>query len=257
MTKTSILLAALPALLFACGKPASVNDDANDAAGTGGAGLAREVVGVHMLSNDTNYDSPCNYLAEEFVSGTFNLGGTTLEKFDRRNGCEFHWDGNKVSFMMQAPKPFPSIYHAEYTFDRLFQPSAAGVTSGQSAAGNPQKPSLSGPNSEGTGSEMPATNLGSAKRDTSAANDTASTVSGVTKQASQFSEPVKSEMGFVGIPGIGDKAVWEPAKHTLHVLYNQHIINVVVQTRDNEATKRARAATLANVILNQFVEQNR
>lgn len=252
MTKTSILLSALPLLLFACGKPASPNDDANDAAGTGGAGLAKEVVGVHMLSNDANYDEPCNYLAEEFVTSTFELEGVTLEKFDQTNGCEFRWGGsNRVGLMMGGSKPFPSIYHAEYVFDRLYQPGAKAMTTGQSMEGQ-EREAQSGPEPEGTGAELPATNLGSAKRDTSAANDTASTVSGVTRQAAKFSEPAQTGMGFVAVTGVGDKAAWEPAKQTMHVLYNNHILNVSVQTAGAEAVKRQRAVTLAKVIMNQM-----
>jgi hypothetical protein len=257
MTHKSILLSALPLLLFACGKPSVTSDDANDAAGTGAAGLAKNVSGVYLLSTDASYDQPCNYLAEEFVINTFKLEGETIEKVDQPNGCEFRWGTNRVTLIMGNRKPFPSIYHAEYVFDRLYQLSAAKLTTGQAMAGQLQKPALSGPNSEGTGSEMPATNLNSTKRDTSATNDTASTISGRTRQAAIFTEPTVSQLGFVAVPGVGDKAVWEPAKQTIHVLYNNHIMNVMVKTTGSEATKKQQAANLAEVILNQIVEQVR
>ncbi len=59
---------------------------------------------------------------------------------------------------------------------------------------------------------------------------------------------------FVAMTGVGDKAVWEPAKSTLHVLYNNHIVNVRVQTKANEATRQQKASSLANLVLNHFIE---
>lgn len=253
MRYPSIFIATLPALLFACGGSSTTTDAANDAAGTGSPFLAREVVGVHMLSTDINYDEPCNYLAEEFVTETFGLEGVTLEKFDKPNGCEFVWGTNKVSLMLGDKRPFPSIYHAEYVFDRLYQPKAVALTTGQTGAGDTRAP-LSGPAPEGTGAELPATNLNSAKRDTSAANDTASTVSGRPARAAQFTEPGRSMAGFKAVPDVGDKAVWEPAKQTLHVLLNNHILNIQVKTTGSDILKQQRAATLAQVILSHLVD---
>ncbi len=253
MTKKSILLSALPLLLFACGRPPQ--DDANDAAGTGNAGLAKEVVGVHMLSTDANYDEPCNYLAEEFVSATFKLQDVTLEKFDQPNGCDFVWGNNKIGLMMGGRKPFPSIYHAEYVFDRLYQPNSQKLAMQQAMTGEKKEP-ISGPDTEGTSSELPTTTTDSdsTKGGANADNDTASTISGVTRQAAKFVEPAKSQQGFVAINGVGDKAVWEPAKQTMHVLYNNHILNVRVQTADPENLKRQRASILSKVIMNQMAE---
>lgn len=258
MTKKSILLSALPLLLFACGRPPQ--DDANDAAGTGNAGLAKEVTGVHMLSTDANYDEPCNYLAEEFVTETFKLEGVTLEKADKPNGCDFVWGNNKIGLMMGGRKPFPSIYHAEYVFDRLYQPNADKLAKEQAMAEEKKEP-ISGPNTDGTGAEgaVEGTGLTSttttpngAKGDTPADNDTSNSISGVTRQAVKFVEPPKSGMGFVAVMGVGDKAVWEPAKQTMHVLYNNHILNVLVKTADPENLKRQRAVTLSKVIMNQM-----
>lgn len=257
MTNKSILLAAFPVLLFACGRPPQ--DDANDAAGTGGAGLAKEVVGVHMLTTDANYDSPCNYLAEEFVTATFNLQAVTLEKFDQPNGCDFEWGNNKIGLMMGGRKPFPSIYHAEYVFDRLYQPNAKKLAMEQAKA--EEKPEADqnvepteGTSSEGAEPSSTTTTPNGPKGGVPADNDTARTISGVTRQAGKFVEPPKSGMGFVAVMGVGDKAVWEPAKQTMHVLYNNHILNVFVKTTDSETLKRQRASTLAKVIMNQMAE---
>lgn len=255
MTNKSILLAAFPLLLFACGQPTT--DDANDAAGTGGGELAREVVGIQLLSTDANYDSPCNYLAEEFVTATFKLQEVTLEKFDKPNGCDFEWGNNKIGLMMGGRKPFPSIYHAEYVFDRLYQPNAQKLAMEQAKEAEKTEPDQNVEPSEGTGSEgaepsSTTTTPNGVRGSVPADNDTARTISGVTRQAGKFVEPPKSGMGFVAIPDVGDKAVWEPAKQTMHVLYNNHILNVLVKTADSETLKRQRASTLAKVIMNQM-----
>lgn len=248
MIKKSILLAVIPALLVSCGRPS-----AEDANGTDEGELAKEVVGVHMLSTDANYNELSNYLTEEFVTGTFNLEGVTLEKVDQPNGCDFQWGTNKVGLMMGGRRPFPSIYHAEYVFDRLYQPNSEKLADQQEMAAEEKGP-ISGPDPEGTGAEMPAATDGmaAAKRDTSAATDTANSVSRVTLQATKLVEQATSQAGFVAVTGVGDKAVWETAKQTMHILYNNHILNVRVQTADTESLKRERAVTLAKVILDQM-----
>ncbi len=205
-----------------------------------------------MLSIDANYDELSNYLTEEFVTGTFNLEGVTLEKVDQPNGCDFQWGTNKIGLTMGGRRPFPSIYHAEYVFDRLYQPNSEKLAEQQEMAAEEKEP-ISGPAPEEIGAEMPVAMDGraAAKRDTSAATDTANTVSRVTPQAAKLVEPATSQAGFVAVTGVGDKAVWETAKQTMHVLYNNHILNVRVQTADPESLKRQRAVTLAKVVLEQ------
>lgn len=252
MKRRFLLIAALPALLLACGKPTT--DDASDAGGTASPFLAREVVGTRMLTEDANYDKPCNYIAQEFIRATFKLGiDVHLTEFDHPNGCEFHWDNNKVGLFFGGSKPFTSMYHAEYAFDKQYQPRQAALTTGQSAKGE-QRSSQSGPAPEGTVSEVPAiTHEGGTKRDTSAANDTALTSSRIPPRAAMFTEPAQSQGRFVAVKGIGDKAVWEPANHTMHVLFNNHIINVQVQSGDQPQVLKERATTLANIILDNLL----
>jgi hypothetical protein len=261
--KINPLLYTLPVLfLSSCfkGDNATVTDDANDAAGTGSPYLAREVAGVWQLSTDQRfgYDEPCNVLNEGLIQSTFDMKATDeLETLDYPNGCEFKWSGGTASIAFGGPRPYPSIYHAEYIFDKNYQ-GGAGQVSGQMGETG-QKPPYTGPATEGTGAERPAiepegSNAGDIDEDSTANNDSSSSVSGVTPAANQFTKPVVSTGNFVAMTGVGDKAVWEPAKSTLHVLYNNHIVNVRVQTKANEATRQQKASSLANLVLNHFIE---
>ena len=256
--KLNSLIFAFPLLCLACGNPDT--DDANDAAGTASPYLAREVVGVHMLSNDTDYDKPCNVLGEEFVRATFNLGATTeLVELDYPNGCTFEWDGNKVSLAFGGQKPYPSIYHAEYIFDKFYQ-GGAGQVSGQSGETG-QKAPLSGPATQGIGAERPATEpegpaSADIDADSTAGNDSSNSISGVTSAATQFAKPVVSTARFMAVPSVGDKAVWEPSAGAMHVLYNNHIINVTVTTKDTPVVRQQRAQSLAVVLLDKVATGN-
>lgn len=116
--KTPFLSIALLTLLWSCGQPAPTTDAANDAAGTADPDLAREVTGVRLLTTDYHYDKLCNFLDEGFIRGTFNLGGLMdLTVVDYRTGCRYQWDKGAVDVSFGRDKPYPSIYHSEYTFD--------------------------------------------------------------------------------------------------------------------------------------------
>lgn len=257
--KINPVLYTLPVLfLSSCfkGDNATVTDSANDASGTGSPYLAREVVGVRMLTTDANYDEPCNVLGEEFVRATFNLGATTeITELDYPNGCTFAWGGNKVSLAFGGPKPYPSIYHAEYIFDKKYQ-NGTGQVSGQMGEAG-QKSPISGPATEGIGAERPVAEpegSGSADIDADANldNDSSNSVSGVTSAATQFAKPVLSTGRFVAAPGVGDKAVWEPATGAMHVLYNNHIVSVTVATKDTPVVRKQRAQSLAEVLIDKI-----
>jgi len=147
MTQKIMLYAALPFLIFACGKPSVTSDNANSAGGTASPFLAREVVGTHMLSNDANYEEPCHYLNEEFIKGAFDLEhNIELTEHTQANGCTFEWDNNAVRVAFVGTRPFPSVYHAEYAFDKRYQPKQVGTTSGMSIAGE-QGEAYTGPES--------------------------------------------------------------------------------------------------------------
>lgn len=264
--KINPLLYALPALLFtSCfqGDNASANDDANDAAGTGSPYLAREVTGVWLLSTDQRfgYDEPCNTLEEGLIENMFNVKETEkLETLDYPNGCQFKWAEGTVSVAFGGAKPYSSIYDAEYQFNKMYQ-GRAGQVSGQMGE-TQEKPSYHGPNPEGTGAERPAIEPKGGARadvdeDASPSNDSSSTTSGITPAAEQFTKPAVSVGRFIAVSGVGDKAVWEPAKNTIHVLYNNHIISVGVQTKaGTPAQKQQKAASLAEIVLDEFNEKS-
>lgn len=264
--KIKSLLYALPALLLtSCfqGDNATVTDDANDAAGTGSPYLAREVVGVHLLSEDHRfgYDEPCNVLDEGFLQSMFDIKETDkLETVDGQNGCEFRWKGGLASISFGGPRPYQSMYHAEYEFNKRYQPGQPNQVSGQSGETS-EKPALSGPNPEGTGAERPAIEpKGGAgadmDEDTSAANDSSDRVSGVTPAAAQFTKPAVTTGRFTTIANVGDKAVWEAAKNTMHVLYNNHIVSVRVETKGDVVARQQKAAALVNILLDRFSDVN-
>ncbi len=259
--KINPLLYTLPVLfLSSCfkGDNATTTDGANDAAGTGSPYLAKKVVGVNMLTTDANYDEPCNVLGEEFVRSTFKLGETTeMSEHDYPNGCTFEWGGSKVSLAFGGEKPFQSIYHAEYIFNKKYQDGAAPEADAMEEHG--EKAPLSGPAPEGTGAERPATSPEGSKSadvdaDATADNDSSNSVSGVTSAAVKLTKPAVSTGQFIAVPNVGDKAVWEPAKGAMHVLYNNHIVNVTVSTKDAPAVRKERALSLAEVLLDKIAE---
>lgn len=255
MTLKSTLLLAVPVFcLTSCfmGDNSPTTDDANDAAGTGNPYLAREVVAVRTLTTDAQYLDPCNYLGEEFVMDVFKVAEGEMKEMSGPDGCTFEWGKNKVALKFGGHRPFESIYAAEYRFDKMYQPRVAGVTTGQMGVEH-EKPALSGPDPQGTGANGPAENGVNVKRDQTPGNDTATSVSSAQVAiATKFTEPVEDSGQFKAVPGVGDKAVWEPAKKTIHVLYNNHIVNVTVDTKDSPAMQQQRAGSMAKIILSKF-----
>ncbi|GAB3556816.1 hypothetical protein [Spirosoma fluminis] len=240
------------------GADSTNTDNTNNAAGTGDADLAREVSGVWMLSEDHRfgYDEPCNSLNEGYIEDAFDIKPTDkFEALDSQEGCQFRWATGSVSISFGGPKPYQSMYQAEYEFNKMFQ-NNAGPVSGQMGA-TQQKPTYTGPEPEGTGAERPAIEpkggaTADVDDDATSANDSSESVSGIPPVAAQFTKPAVSTGRFVAMPGIGDKAVWEPAKNTLHVLYNNHIVNVGVQMKGTTAQRQQKATSLAEVILDRF-----
>jgi hypothetical protein len=244
--KTRLLIYALPLLFTAACAPNNM-DDAGDAGGTGSPYLAKEVVGVHLLSTDTNYDNLADDLSEEFVRGTFKVGEETeIDVEDTPDGVEYSWGKNHIVVKMGGAKPFASIYTAEAVFDRALQPAQAEAK----AMATQTKPAISGPATQGTGAEGPGIESGKVGMDASVLNDSSQHTSpGETAVAAQFVEPTQNTATGEAIAGIGDKAIWQPATETLHVLLNNHIMHLKVETADSETVKKQRAVTLASVLL--------
>ena len=240
---------ALPVLcLMACGSPNT--DDANDAAGTASPYLAKEVVGVHLLSTDVRYNETCEYVGEEVIRSTFAVKeDAELMTHDEPNGCQYHWGKNHVSIAMTGKRPFASIFKAEYVFDRMLQGGASAETHTAEA----HAADSHGQASEGETMSKEAE--GKVEGDQKAANDTALTISGIAPVAAQLTEPAHNTEKGEAIAGIGDKAIWEPAKHTLHVLNNNHIMHVTIGTADSEKVKISRAVALAKVAFDRIGHQ--
>lgn len=230
-------------------------DDANDAGGTASPYLARQVVGVRMLSSDAPYEKASNLLAEDLVRGTFELGGTELEVVDEPQGGKFIWGKNEVDVSFATPRPYPSIYHAEYAFDRMYQNKPASKMTMAADPDMSEKAPISGPEPEGTAAETPAESAsgGIAKRDASAKNDSATSISRETPAATQLTTPAVTTARFTAYPDLGDKAVWDASTKSMHVLLNNHILTVRVNTSDKVAVARQRAAILANVMLDEVL----
>ncbi|MBO0949062.1 hypothetical protein [Fibrella forsythiae] len=254
MKKSAILFSITLLGMTSC-RP-NVTDDANDAGGTASPYLAKQVVGVRMLSSDAPYEKASNLLAEDLVRGTFELGGDTeLEVVDEKQGGKFIWGKNEVDVSFATQRPYQSIYHAEYAFDRMYQNKPAAKMTMDADPDMAEKAPQSGPAPEGTGAEQPAESATGTieKKDASAKNDTASSVSRQTAVAARLVTPAVTTSRFAAYPGLGDKAVWDASTKTMHVLLNNHILNVRVNTSDNVTMARQRAAILANVMLDEVL----
>lgn len=237
------------------GDRAALQDDANDAAGTADPHLAREVSGMWLLSTDYNYDERCNYLPEEYIRSLYKLEESVkLEKHDLPYGCEVRWDGQKAGFYFEKGSPYPSTFKSEYEFDKLFQPSRVAALEAMTETPGMKDGSYHGPNPEGTGVERPVEGVAPAM-DASAKNDsTTQPTAGETQAGARLAAPTLNTPTGVAVEGIGDKAIWEPAKRTLHVLHLNHIMHVTAPKSGSEKTARQGAMALAETIIGRLFD---
>ena len=236
--KINPLLYALPALLLTSCFSSDTDSSTGSTAESGSPILARSVVGVHMISTDANYDAPCTIVGEEYLRKTFNLSETVeLEEVDKLNGCEFEWAGNKVMISFGGAKPYQSIYTAAYKFDKMYQGGGSAETKAEMAeAMAPKADSMSTETlNAGVSEDSAASNAEAAKKVT------------LVKPAIQSGE-------FAPVTNVGDKAVWNASEGTMHVLYNNHIIHVQVETKDKAEVKKERAQMLAEVLIDKIAE---
>lgn len=242
--KIKSLLLALPVLCFACNSSSSVNDPASQMEAS--PLLARKVAGVYALTTDFNYDEPCNILGEEYVRTTFNVAETTkLEEGHNHNGCEFEWGGNKVVVAFGGSKPYASIYQAEYNFDKMYQgKSEATVTEPIEETNEKAK---SGPEPEGNVSESSAADSTHHNTDDKHPNH-----AGESAATPPLTGHAVSTGNFEAVQNVGDKAVWDANTGAMHVLYNNHIISVTVETKDNPELKKEHAQSLAEVLIEKI-----
>lgn len=254
--KIKSLILALPVLCLACNAPSTPEDPASqmDASPI----VAKRVSGVKMLTTDFNYDQPCNILGEEYVRKTFNLEETTklVEKYGH-DGCEFDWEGNKVVISFGGDKPYTSVYIAEYMFDKLYQGKHQSVKADPSALDSNAIQTAS--SSEGTNpnaiistDETTGSNLAETAQSTT--DDNQPQHGGVSSAAPPLTTPSIGLATTEAVRELGDKAVWDSAKGTMHVLYNNHIINVTVDTKAKPEVRKEHAMSLVEVLIEKIAE---
>ncbi|GAB3770153.1 hypothetical protein GCM10028818_07490 [Spirosoma horti] len=232
--------------LIACSTQERDNIDNGSAAGTGDDEVAKRVSGTWLLSTDYHYQERCNYLPEEFVRNLFQLGeNVELAKYSEINSCELRWGSNKVGIYLESNKPFESTFQSEYFFDKLFQPEAKKAADENAVA----KPTIYGPQPQGTNAELPAsTTTTSAKQDSARGNDPSAPIDGMTNPTPPIASPAKNTATGVAVENVGDKAIWEPGKRALHVLYNNHVFSVVAQIPGGDAKAKQGAIGLAKLV---------
>ena len=244
--KIKSLILAFPVLCLACNNPSTPQDPASHTEAN--PIVAKEVVGVHVLTNDFNYEVPCNILDEEYIRGSFKIGETDgLEEILGKDGCEFKWGANRILLSFAGKRPFSSMNMAEYTFDRQFQNEPANVIT--EPVDVVTEETVNGPETQGTGAERPTP---SNAPETPMMDDKHPEHAGITAPVPALTEKAESMGSFEAVPGVGDKAVWDPAKSAMHVLYNNHIINVVVETKEKADVRKERARTLAEVMIEKI-----
>ena len=238
----SLLSIAVAALVTSCGNPST--DGANDAAGTGSPDLAREVVAVHLLTTDYRYNKICDFMEEGFVQSAFNLGTEEVDVVEEQEGCHYQWKNGSVDVTFGGRKPFPSIYHAEYAFDKKFQPQRLTDFGPTTSA-----PALSGPSPQGTGSSAAAIGVNEPEPVQPAVIDS---LNGTSEVNTSLTTPAVATDKGMPVAEVGDKALWDAKTATLHTLYLNHIINLTVKTNQPEAEKKARAVRMAQVIVDRI-----
>lgn len=125
--KKQLILFVLPAVLLACGPAGSTNDRTGDAASTGNPSVARRVTGTRLLTTDYNYTKICNFLDDGFMRGTFAVEPLVeLTVLTSQKGCTYQWEDEKVTVRYGDGnlKPYASIYDAERSFNKRYQPKA-------------------------------------------------------------------------------------------------------------------------------------
>ncbi|GAB3947782.1 hypothetical protein GCM10028805_20650 [Spirosoma harenae] len=243
--KIKSLLLAFPVLCFACTSNTDVSDPALQMEAS--AYMGKKPAGVNTLTVDFNYDEPCTILGEEYVRQTFHLDEKVeLAEAQEHGGCAFEWAGNKVVVSFAGAKPYASVQLAEYYFDRMYQGKPAAAVENVEEA-NEETPS--GPEPEGTNAETSADSAHHSP------TDNHPTHSGVTAVHPSVAEhPAVSTGHYEAVSGVGDKAVWDASAGALHVLYNNHIISVKVESKGKAEEKKHQAESLSEVLMDKIAE---
>ena len=258
--KIKSLILAFPVLCLACNNPSTPQDPASQTEAS--PIVAKRVSGLKMLTPDFNYDQPCNILGEEYVRQMFNLDVTTrLEERLEKNGCDFVWAGNKVAVSFGGDKPYTSVYIAEYMFDKMYQGKHQSDESEEIDPSAPKEnpiqttTSTGGTNPDAIISTDETTESNLAETVNSTTDDNQPKHSGVSSAAPPLTMPAIGLATVEAVRELGDKAVWDTSKGTLHVLYNNHIINVTVDTKAKLEVRKEHAMSLAEVLIDKIAKE--
>lgn len=154
---------------------------------------------------------------------------------------------NKIGFHLESRKPFESTFQSEYQFNKLFQPQAHQEADQNTSA----KPTIFGPAPEGTNGEF-ATKTTTRQQDSTRGADPSGPISGITKPTPPMASPAQNTSTGEAVPNVGDKAIWEPGKKSLHILYNNHVFSVVAQLPGQPEKLKQGAIGLAKLVIHSL-----
>nr|WP_293834901.1 hypothetical protein [uncultured Arsenicibacter sp.] len=229
-------------------------------AGTGDNTLAREVSGVWLLSPDFKYDQRCNYLNPEVMRALFKVGeDASFTHTDQPDGCSVSWNGESVRLRFDKNSPFESTFQSEYAFTQYFRPTPKAELTKEPPTFYKEENNLSGPKTGGTNAQQGVPHgEAQSRRDSSARNDTTRLSRPNPNKTIASEELVANKKPYPNttlVNNVGDKALWEPAQKTLHVLYLNHVFHISVKTTGPDAQARQGAAALARLIIDKLFNE--
>ncbi|MFC5408228.1 hypothetical protein ACFPMF_02830 [Larkinella bovis] len=217
-------------------------------------GLGRQVSGTRLMSEQYLYASPCAYIPEGSLASMVGLQeGTALTWNESDHACEVFLDNKKiVSLSLTNRRPFESVFHADYYFNRLYQPEAL--------ESRGKRLPYTGPEPEGVGAEGPTEGVGDGSP---ASNDAVAGAPTDSLQAhaepggviAQLKDNEERKTTSPSIRGVGEKAVWDARTRTLHVLNLQHVFHIMVNQSSSAETDSMRATKLASLLIRQVDEE--
>lgn len=118
----------------------------------------------------------CSTQERDDVRNLFQLGDKVEPvKYSGLDNCEMRWGNNKIGFYLESKKPFVSIYQSEYFFNKLFEPNANAAADQEVS-----KPTIFGPETQGTASEVPVGPAPTFQQDSARGGDPAAPLAGIT-----------------------------------------------------------------------------
>jgi hypothetical protein len=243
--------------LLACGggSPGTTDIDSGGGARHASNELGRQVSGSRLLSEQYQYNMPCYYINESSIKSMFNLDdGTPITWKETESACEVVLNNKKVVVLSTTgSRPFESIFHADYYFNRLYHPKALGRRG--------KKLPYTGPDPEGTSAESPTEGVGKNPSTGNGAvagapNDSVQVHAAPGQLASaQLNDSDEQKTGPQPVPGAWEKAVWDAKSRTLHILNLQHVFHITVRHGPTVATDSLNATKLGALLTRQVDDE--